>query len=148
MPNDCDVCPTVFNPLQTLSVQGGLADVGCSCLCGDVNNSCTVSAADAQDIQISILPQLGAQPGCYQLGNPDDQGVCGLSGVSGREVRGCDANGSGACSAADAQTIQLGLPGICPGCPPPPPGAYDPRNCAQVTPDTCGPDAALCPNSP
>jgi hypothetical protein len=129
-----DNCPGVANPGQQASIQDGLVGFGCACLCGDVNNSCTVSAADVQDIQRQILPQLGSQPGCYQIGSPDDQGICNVSGL-GREVRGCDANSSSTCSSTDAQTIQnsfaqlFGSPSF------PLSSGYSPSNCAQSTPD-------------
>jgi hypothetical protein len=142
----CDVddnCPNVANAGQTSSAQDGLVGIGCSCLCGDVNNSCTVSGVDVQDIQLQILPNLGLQSGCYQIGSPDDQATCGTSPP--REVRGCDANASATCSGVDAQVIQNDLPGII-GTPTYPlPNGYDPMNCAQSTPDTCGEDAAACP---
>jgi hypothetical protein len=138
-----DNCPLVPNTAQTASVQDGLIGVGCSCLCGDVNNSCTVSGVDVQDIQLQILPNLGLQSGCYQIGSPDDQATCGSSAQ--REVRGCDVNTSSTCSGVDAQVMQNDLPGII-GTPTYPlANGYGPTNCAQSTPDTCGEDAAACP---
>ena len=104
VPDASDTCPLVANPGQEASIQDGLVGYGCACLCGDVNNSCTVSGIDVRDIQFQILPNLGAQSGCYQLGTPDDQGLCGTPQT--REVRGCDTNGNGACSGVDAQIIQ------------------------------------------
>jgi hypothetical protein len=98
-----------------------------------VNGSCSVSSVDAQDIQGQILPNLGAQAGCYPLGGPDDQGLCGTPQT--REVRGCDANGGGSCSASDAQLIQNSLPELV-GTPSfPLSTGYAPTNCAQSTPD-------------
>jgi hypothetical protein len=123
----------VANPGQAASAQDGLVGFGCACLCGDVNSSCTVSAVDAQDIQLQILAYLGAQSGCYQLGSPDDQGLCGTPQT--REVRGCDANGAGSCSGSDAQVIQNSV-GAISGTPTYPlPSGYAPTNCAQSTPD-------------
>jgi len=128
-----DNCPLVPNAGQAASTQDGLVGHGCACLCGDVNSSCTVNAVDAQDIQLHILPNLGTQAGCYPLGGPDDQGLCGTPQT--REVRGCDANSGGTCSASDAQVIQNSLPELV-GTPSfPLSTGYAPTNCAQSTPD-------------
>ena len=143
IPDSTDICVLVPNPAQTASVQDGLVGIGCSCLCGDTNNSCTVSAVDAQSIQLQILPNLGAQAGCYQIGAPDDQGTCGVSPQ--QEVRGCDVNNSASCSAVDASVVQGALPSLA-GTPSFPLGnGYSPTNCAQSTPDTCGADGTPCP---
>jgi spore coat protein A len=143
IPDASDNCPLVPNAAQTASTQDGLVGIGCSCLCGDVNNSCSVSGVDAQDIQVRILPNLGLQPGCYQIGSPDDQATCGAS--PRREVRGCDVDASATCSGTDAQVIQNDLSQIIGSPTYPLPSGYDPKNCAQSTPDTCGEDAAACP---
>jgi hypothetical protein len=141
-PDSTDNCVLVANASQGASVQDGLIGVGCACLCGDVNNSCTISGVDVQDIQTQILPNLGLQSGCYQVGLPDDQAICGASPA--REVRGCDVNASATCSGVDAQVLQSDLPGIV-GTPTYPlANGYDPTNCAQNTPDTCG-DGTPCP---
>jgi len=143
IPDSTDICVLVPNPGQVASVQDGLVGIGCSCLCGDTNNSCTVSGIDAQSIQVQILPNLGAQAGCYQIGSPDDQGVCGVSPQ--QEVRGCDVNNSSTCSGLDAQVVQGALPSLV-GTPSfPLANGYSPTNCAQNTQDTCGPDGAACP---
>ncbi len=133
VPDSVDNCLGVANPGQQASIQDGLVGFGCACLCGDVNNSCTVSGLDVQDIQQQILPNLGSQPGCYQIGSPDDQGICGAPQTG--EVRGCDTNAGGSCSALDAQVIQnsfaelFGSPSF------PLSSGYSPTNCAQSTPD-------------
>lgn len=133
VPDGADNCPSVANAGQAASAQDGLVGFGCACLCGDVNSSCTVSGVDAQDIQLQMLANLGGQSGCYQLGSPDDQGLCGTPQT--HEVRGCDANGSGSCSGSDAQVIQHSLAAIS-GTPTYPlPSGYAPTNCAQSTPD-------------
>ena len=128
-----DNCALVANAGQAASVQDGLVGLGCACLCGDVNNSCTVSAVDAQDIQLQIIPNLGGQAGCYDVGNPDEQGVCGTP--QDKEPRSCDVNASGACSSVDAQVIQFSLASLA-GTPIFPLGTgYDPTHCAQASPD-------------
>lgn len=90
-----DNCVNTANPGQEASTQDGLVGLGCACLCGDVNDSCTVSGADAQDIQLQILPNLGTQDDCYDIGDPpfDEQGLCGTPQTT--EPRGCDVNASG-----------------------------------------------------
>lgn len=128
-----DNCPLVANPGQQASAQDGLAGVGCACLCGDVNNSCTVSGSDAFHLQIQILPNLGGQSGCYNVGQPDAQGLCGTPQLY--EPRGCDVDASGSCSSTDVQVLQFGLPAIRGGASYPLPGGYDPGHCAQDSPD-------------
>lgn len=141
LPDSIDNCLLVANASQAASVQPGLTGIACACLCGDVNNSCTVSSVDVQDIRVQILPNLGAG-NCYQIGSPDDQATCGASPQ--REVRGCDVNASASCSGVDSQVIQLDLPGIAGGAVYPLSNGFDPENCAQNTPDPCG-DNTPCP---
>ena len=130
-----DNCVNAANPGQEASTQDGLVGLGCACLCGDVNDSCTVSGADAQDIQLQILPNLGTQDDCYDIGDPpfDEQGLCGTPQTT--EPRGCDVNASGSCSGADAQVLQNSLAALV-GTPSfPLPSGYDPTHCAQASPD-------------
>ena len=115
------VCPVVRDRRHT----SPLSTSTCACLCGDVNNSCTLTGTDAEDLQSKILPNLGIQPSCTN----DDSGLCGSPPII--EVRGCDVDASGFCSIMDVETLQSALSGIWLGATYPLSGGYDPRNCAQ-----------------
>ncbi len=136
-----DVCVFAKNPLQEVTLQDGLVGIGCACLCGDVNNSCTITVTDVDDIQATIIPNLDAQPGCTK----NNAGLCGTPQIL--EVRGCDADGSGTppgfvdCTVSDVDLIQRTIPLLLPG-PPPPfplPNGYSPTNCAQTDPNPITP---------
>ncbi len=135
-PDATDVCPNAANALQETSVQDGLFGIGCACLCGDVNNSCTVTVSDVDAIQSEILPKLGAQAGCTD----DDSGLCGSPPIT--EVRGCDASASGSCGVFDADVVQGAIGAlITVGGQEsfPLANGYDPANCAQSDPNPITP---------
>jgi len=86
VPNASDNCRYVANGDQAASAQEGFEDVGCECLCGDVNRNCGIDSSDALEI---VLDAGFAPP---QVTFDEDH---------------CDVNGDSACNSSDALEILL-----------------------------------------
>ena len=78
----CDVCPFFAGSDQLLGTK--FPEIGCACICGDVNHDCMITFDDAQEIQVSLN---------------------GSPAVTHFDVDFCDVDADGQCTHSDADEI-------------------------------------------